>query len=139
MKSLFEVINDRLLGEVGRGMLSFLIDKKIIFLILFAVYGCLLLYSKTIYMYYVPNKIKKFVAANASLTSQQLQLKWKKERAAAPWFILIPTRNEMWVKPLNKSDGNYQMLFFNKKNSYTSDATMLDSIYESLKGDIPIG
>ncbi|MGM0240628.1 hypothetical protein [Enterococcus sp. AZ103] len=139
MKSLFEVINDRLLGEVGRTLVTFLLDNKMLFLILFAFYGCLLLYSKTIYMYYVPKKIKEFITKNKLLTTKQLHEGWKKERKTIPLFILVPTRNEMWVRPLKYSDGNYEMLFFNKKNSYTSESKMIDSIYENLKGDFPIG
>ena len=68
MKSLFEEINDRLLGGFGRGIVAFLIEHKRIFLILFVVYGFLLLYSKFIYMYYIPTKIKKIILANPNLS-----------------------------------------------------------------------
>ncbi|MGM0168869.1 hypothetical protein IGI39_004624 [Enterococcus sp. AZ135] len=139
MKSLFEELNDRMLGSFGRGIVAFLIEHKSIFLILFAVYGGLLLYSKFIYMYYIPTKIKKIIFEKPDLSVNQLYVDWQQVKAASPWFILVPTKNEMWVKLLRNSDGKYQMLFFNKKNSYTSESEMLDKIYEDLKGDFTLG
>ena len=139
MKSLFEEINDRLLGGFGRGIVAFLIEHERIFLILFVVYGFLLLYSKFIYMYYIPTKIKKIILANPNLSVNQLYKEWQKHKASSPWFIMVPTKNEMWVKPLKNSDGNYQMLFFNKKTSYASESDMLDKIYADLKGDFTLG
>jgi|GEM_PF-3378973 len=139
MKSLFEELNDRMLGSFGRGIVAFLIEHKSIFLILFAVYGGLLLYSKFIYMYYIPIKIKKIIFEKPDLSVNQLYVDWQQVKAASPWFILVTTKNEMWVKLLRNSDGKYQMLFFNKKNSYTSESEMLDKIYEDLKGDFTLG
>ncbi|MGO3792877.1 MAG: hypothetical protein ACTJG1_15625 [Enterococcus gilvus] len=139
MKSLFEEINDRLLGKPGRGLLGFLIEHKGFFLLLFALYGFLLLYSKFIYMYYIPSKIKKIITENPGLSVKQTYEVWKKIKSSLPWFIVVPSKNELWVKPLNKSDGNYQMLFFNKKTSYSSELDMLEKIYANLKGDFTLG
>ncbi|MBO1308690.1 hypothetical protein JZO70_21125 [Enterococcus sp. 669A] len=139
MKSLFEEINDRMLGEVGRGIVAFLIENKYLFLVLFAIYGFVLLYSKIVYMYYVPTKIKKIVTENPSLTTDQLYTKWKKEKGQAPGYLLIPSKNEMWVKPLNRSNGCYQMLYFNRKSSYASELDMIEKISEDLKGDFHLG
>lgn len=139
MKSLFEEINDRFLGKPGRELLAFLVEHKGIFLILFALYGFLLLYSKFIYMYYIPAKIKKIITENTDLSVEQVCEAWQETKASLPWFFLVPSKNELWVKSLNKSDGNYQMLFFNKKTSYSSEMDMLEKIYANLKGDFTLG
>lgn len=139
MKSLFEEINDRLLGKPGRGIVAFLVEYKKIFLFFFALYGLLLLYSKIIYMYYIPSKIKKIINDNPDLSVEQVYEEWKKVKCSLPWFVMIPSKNEMWIKPLNKSDGHYQMLFFNKKTSYSNELDMLIKIYANLKGDFTLG
>ena len=139
MKSLFEEINDRLLGKPGREIVAFLVEHKGIFLFLFALYGFLLLYSKFIYMYYIPAKIKTIITEKPAFSVEQVHEEWKKIKTSLPWFILIPSKNEMWVNPLNKSDGNYQMLFFNKKTSYSNELDMLEKIYANLKGDFTLG
>ncbi len=139
MKSLFEEINDRMLGEVGRGIVAFLIQHKQWFLLLFACYGSLLLYSKIIYLYYIPGRIKKIIVTNPTLPVNELSRRWKQEKEKLPWYILVPSKNERWVKPASQSDGEYQLLYFNRRSSYASEQAMIEQLYENLKGDFHLG
>ncbi|MEO1772191.1 MULTISPECIES: hypothetical protein [Enterococcus] len=139
MKSLFEEINDRMLGEVGQSVLTFLIQHKLLFLVLFACYGSLLLYSKVIYMYYIPGRIKQIILMNPGLPVKKLSEIWKQEKKKLPWYILIPSKNERWVKLASQSNGEYQLLYFNRKSSYASEQTMIENLYENLKGDFHLG
>lgn len=139
MKSLFEEINDRMLGEVGRGMVNFLIQHKLWFLVLFTCYGSLLLYSKVIYLYFIPGCIKKMIVKNPACSLEELSVLWKQEKQKLPWYILVPAKNELWVKSANQADGEYQLLYFNRKSSYTSEQVIIEQLYENLKGDLHLG
>lgn len=136
MKSLFEEINDRMLGEVGRSIVAFLIQHKLWFLILFTCYGSLLLYSKVIYLYYIPGRIKKMILRNPACSVEELSALWKQEKQKLPGYILVPAKNELWVKPINQADGEYQLLYFNRKSSYASEQAMIENLYEHLKGEL---
>ncbi|MBP1040278.1 hypothetical protein I6N95_04550 [Vagococcus sp. BWB3-3] len=132
MSCLFGEMNQWLLGDFGRAILSLLNANKAIFLTLFACYGFLLLYSKIIYMYYIPSKMRLLIAEHPHKHLKELLSLWKSEKGQIPWFILIPTKNEMWVQPLNRSNSDYQLLYFNRK-AYPQNET--DRLTQLLKAE----
>lgn len=125
MGSLLYEMNQFLLGDLGKGILSIIKEKNVIFLCLFIIYGGLHLYAKTIYLYYIPNKINQFVNDNAACNIKELYKLWEEERKKIPLYILVPVHKEMWVQPLRNTSGKYSVLFFNEKNSYDSENELI--------------
>lgn len=125
MGGIFYEMNQWLLGDFGRTILNAIKTHMMLFLVPFAIYGCFLLYARIIYMYYIPSKIRQLVKNNKFKTPAELGEIWEVERSTFPSYILVPTKKEMWIQPLKKSSGNYQMLFFNQKNSYLNEKQLI--------------
>lgn len=90
------------------------------------------MYAHIIYLFYIPKEIEKVVLKNRDLALAQIYKLWLKHKKAMSFWLLVPTRNELWVQRLNSSSGSYDVLFFNKKNSYQSEYDLLTAIYQKL-------
>ncbi len=90
------------------------------------------MYAHIIYLFYVPKEIKKVVLKNKNLALGQIYELWLKRKKTLGFWLLVPTKNEIWVQRLNASNGIYDVLFYNKNNSYQSEYDLLTTIYQKL-------
>ena len=105
------------LGEPGRLIVGLIQNNLILFLVLFMIYGGILFYAKLIWSEYLPQKMKEYLqcSAHEKMTEAQRFDHWLTIRRQLPRYILVPTRNEWWVKPASRMSGQEKMLFYNSK------------------------
>jgi len=127
-----KALNDLFLGNLGKGIIQNISTNKIAYVIGFLIYGFLLMYAHIIYLFYVPKEIKKVVLKNKNLALGQIYELWLKRKKTLGFWLLVPTKNEIWVQRLNASNGIYDVLFYNKNNSYQSEYDLLTTIYQKL-------
>ena len=106
------------LGLIGQSIVAFVELNMTFFLIAFAIYGVLILYAKVIWVKYLPAKMRLFLDDNYSTSEspEKLFTRWLIERRGLPLYLLVPTKNEWWVKPLAKMRGDEKMLLYNSKS-----------------------
>lgn len=132
MINFVKALNDLFLGNLGKGIIHNISTNRIFYAIGFLIYGFLLMYAHIIYLFYIPKEIEKVVLKNRDLALAQIYKLWLKHKKAMSFWLLVPTRNELWVQTLSSSSGSYDVLFFNKKNSYQSEYDLLTAIYQKL-------
>ncbi|WP_294602341.1 hypothetical protein [uncultured Lactobacillus sp.] len=132
MINFVKALNDLFLGNLGKGIIQNISTNKIVYVIGFLIYGFLLMYAHIIYLFYVPKKIKKVVLKNKNLALGQIYELWLKRKKTLGFWLLVPTKNEIWVQRLSASNGIYDVLFYNKNNSYQSEYDLLTTIYQKL-------
>ncbi|WP_294920628.1 hypothetical protein [uncultured Lactobacillus sp.] len=132
MINFVKALNDLFLGNLGKGIIQNISTNKIAYVIGFLIYGFLLMYAHIIYLFYVPKEIKKVVLKNKNLALGQIYELWLKRKKTLGFWLLVPTKNEIWVQRLNASNGIYDVLFYNKNNSYQSEYDLLTTIYQKL-------
>lgn len=105
------------LGLPGRFIVNLLQNHMLIFLGVFFLYGSVLLYAKFIWSEYLPKQMKQFVAAQTdpAVSQEELFQHWVDFRKTLPRYLVVPTRNEWWVKPAAAMTGQEKMLFYNSK------------------------
>ena len=132
MINFVKTLNDLFLGNLGKGIIHNISTNRIFYAIGFLIYGFLLMYAHIIYLFYVPKEIKKVVLKNKNLALGQIYELWLKRKKTLGFWLLVPTKNEIWVQRLNASNGIYDVLFYNKNNSYQSEYDLLTTIYQKL-------
>ncbi|WP_213356330.1 hypothetical protein [Enterococcus casseliflavus] len=107
------------LGEPGRYIVELVQNNLFLFLTIFAIYGGTILYAKFIWSEYIPEKMKEFLnnKTEESKTPEELFQQWLIQRHKLPKYILVPTKNEWWVRPAAKMTGQEKMLFYNSKRN----------------------
>lgn len=133
MADLLRAINNFMLGNPGKAIIKNISNNQVFYSIIFLGYGLLLIYARIIYLFYIPKSIEKVVLKNRELDINEIYKIWLKKKKALSPFLVIPTKNELWVQRLNSASGNYDVLFFNKKNSYQSEYSLLTNIYQKIK------
>ena len=129
MGIIFREFLELLMGKPGRFILDFVGRHKTVFIILFLTYATILVYSKIILHYYYPAKMKELLADHREITADQEILSlWQLKKQAFPWYILIPSRNELWVRMAAKSDHTHKLLFFNRHDPAASDLDVINQI-----------
>lgn len=124
-----------MLGNSGKAIMENISNNKVFYSIIFLGYGLLLIYARAIYLFYIPKKIGKIVSKNRELDLDEIYQIWLKKKRSMSSLIVVPTKNELWVQKLNSTNGNYEVLFFNKKNSYQSEYKLLIDIYQKIKNE----
>ena len=132
MINFVKALNDLFLGNLGKGIIQNISTNKIAYVIGFLIYGFLLMYAHIIYLFYFPKEIKKVVLKNKNLALGQIYELWLKRKKTLGFWLLVPTKNEIWVQRLSASNGIYDVLFYNKNNSYQSEYDLLTTIYQKL-------
>ncbi|MBI0120964.1 hypothetical protein H3U50_03930 [Lactobacillus sp. M0398] len=132
MINFVKALNKLFLGNFGKGIIHNISTNMIVYMIGFLIYGFLLMYARIIYLFYVPKEIEKIVLKNRNLPLGQIYELWLKHKKAMGFWLLVPTKNELWVQKLNSSNGSYDVLFYNKNNSYHSEYDLLTTIYQKL-------
>ncbi|MBL1229101.1 hypothetical protein IW492_07620 [Enterococcus sp. BWB1-3] len=122
------------LGEPGRFFVELIQNNLLLFLIIFAVYGGIVLYAKYIWVEYLPGKMKAFLEKSAyeKMTADQYFENWLVQRQQLPKYILVPTQNEWWVKPAAKMSGQEKMLFYNSKKKKLSERERFSLLVEEM-------
>lgn len=102
-----------LLGSPGRLLYSFITDNIIIFCIIATIYSILMLYSKYMIKCYIPSKIRKFVKEftlekeisidNGENLVKIIHEKWMDEVKRLPKYVIVPSRNELWVTSMGEN------------------------------------
>lgn len=133
MADLLRAINNFMLGNPGKAIIKNISNNQVFYSIIFLGYGLLLIYARIIYLFYIPKSIEKVVLKNRELDINEIYQIWLKKKKALSPFLVVPTKNELWVQRLNSASGNYDVLFFNKKNSYQSEYSLLTNIYQKIK------
>lgn len=133
MADLLRAINNFMLGNPGKAIIKNISNNQVFYSIIFLGYGLLLIYARIIYLFYIPKSIEKVVLKNRELDINEIYKIWLKKKKALSPFLVVPTKNELWVQRLNSASGNYDVLFFNKKNSYQSEYSLLTNIYQKIK------
>ncbi len=133
MANLLRAINSFTLGNSGKAIIENISNNQLLYSIIFLGYGLLLIYARAIYLFYIPKSIGKLVSKNRELGIDEIYQIWLKKKRALSSFIVVPTKNEIWVQKLNSTNGNYEVLLFNKKNSYQSEYELLTNIYQKNK------
>ena len=135
---MFAPIIDRMLsfnlGKPGRFFVEVIQDHLLLFLVIFAVYGGIVLYAKFIWSEYLPEKMKAFLKSSTdeNLTQEERFEYWLVQRQQLPNYILVPTKNEWWVKPAAKMSGQEKMLFYNSKNKKMSERERFSLLAEEM-------
>ncbi|WP_239253622.1 hypothetical protein [Listeria ilorinensis] len=118
------------LGALGRGIVAFIEANSWLFLALAMLYGALLVYAKLIVTDYLPKKMKAFLLARNSSKKdapEVLYQEWLQCRKALPAYILVPSKNELWVKPARSATGREKALFFrSEKQKKTEQEQFLE-------------
>lgn len=125
---MLEKLVNSLLGKPGRALFNFIQNHYEIFLLIMMVYGLLILYAKRNYITYIPNQIRKIIAENPNASSEEVYKIWQQHKKQIPNYILIPTKNDLWVTPLNKADDNYDLLEYFKGANYKNDTELINRI-----------
>lgn len=113
------------LGEKGRNLLDYIIENPWGFMIPVFIYGAIILYAKHNYKNFIPNKMKEIIRENPDESFNGLFGKWESYKKDLPWYILVPTKNELWAKPLKNSDGTYQLMLDNAEY-FKTEREMMD-------------
>lgn len=124
------------LGKPGQAAVKFLEDNIVLALTVFAVYALLMLYAKLIRVEYLPNRMKSFLKDHFTKDAENEELfkQWLDMRQSMPNYILVPTQNEWWVKPIAQMSGNEQMLFYNSKRKKLSEKEHFQLLLEEING-----
>ena len=113
------------LGEWGRNLLDYIIENPWAFMIVAFIYGAILLYAKHNYKTFMPNKMKEIIRENPNDSFKVLFTKWEAYKKDLPWYVLVPTKNELWAKPLKKSNGTYQLML-DQDDYFKTEREMMD-------------
>lgn len=118
------------LGALGRYIVAILQKNVIFFLVGFIIYAGIIFYAKVIWTCYLPKKMKAFLESNRqnNLSKEALYQLWTMERKAWPKYLLVPSHNEFWVKPVATMTGEEQKLFYNSEKKKRTEKECFMSI-----------
>lgn len=138
MTGFFLWFTDLMIGIPGRFIKEMIQNNSSIFLVVMAIYGFLLVYARMILTSYLPKKLRQFVELrmdqldsdqNEELLQDKLQKEWNKELENLPWYVVVPSRNEFWVKrPTEGYRKTKQLAYRNNKKSIIDDSTMIKQL-----------
>ncbi len=114
MGTFFESFVMWFIGRPGRFILQLILDYQILFLTIAFIYASLLLYSKWIFLYYLPKKMRVFIAAETFDSNENLFQKWMIYKKTLPWYIVVPSKHELWIKQAKHAPSQTKLLFFQK-------------------------
>lgn len=119
---MFRGFLDGLMGSSGRALLAGIEKNKTLFLVVIFIYASILIYSKLILHHYYPRKMKQLIQEWPEVVGEdELMALWREQKRTFKWFILIPSKNELWVRKASKSPDRLQLLYFNRKDVSQSD------------------
>lgn len=128
MTEFMQWFSQMLLGELGRPILDFV---RANFLMIFSgifLYGLLLTYARFIHKNYLPKKLKEYIDqhshtidGNTKNAAAIINTGWEKQLDHMPWYIVVPTKNELWIKSPNIDYRLTKQLPFRKEKSNMND------------------
>ncbi|MRI82622.1 hypothetical protein GIY11_11435 [Aerococcaceae bacterium DSM 109653] len=118
------------LGEWGRILLDYIIENPWGFMSAAFIYGVILLYAKYNYKTFIPKNMKKIIRENPNDSFNDLFAKWDVYKKELPWYILVPTKNELWARPLKYSNGDYQLML-NKDEYFKTEREMMNHYFHA--------
>jgi|GEM_PF-2620148 len=135
---MFGPIIDRMLhfnlGKVGRAIVTLIQENMLIFLVLFIAYASCMLYAKYVRTRLIPEKMKEFlISRKASGTLDELFNQWLAERQTWPKYLVVPTTNELWIKPASHMTGNEKMLFYTTDSQKMTENELFTILVKELR------
>ncbi|CAH0303103.1 hypothetical protein SRABI84_04581 [Peribacillus simplex] len=134
------------IGIPGRFLLDVMNNNLNLFLTIISIYGLLLLYSKIIVRFYIPKRMIAFVLhkSNNDLINGQdlakavenLHEKWRKEIRNLPFYVVVPSKNEWWIKRPSPDYKNTKLLPYANLEEY--EKSDIELIKEVMKKGLPI-
>lgn len=115
------------LGKKGSELLDYIIANPYFFVLIAFIYGLISLYAKYNYRIFMPGKMEEIIVESPKDSFNQSFSKWKETKKELPWYVLVPTKNELWFRRLNQSNGVYQSM--TEKESHT-EKEMMQKIYQ---------
>ncbi len=123
MNNFLDWFTSWFIGSLGRGVLDLIHNNFSVFLTLVVMYGLLLLHAKLIYSFFLPKKldtlaktiIKKHPFVSEKKLYHQIIHAWEEELSLLPFYYVVPSKNELWIKRPNKQYRETQLLFFTNK------------------------
>ncbi|GAM95716.1 hypothetical protein LmNIHS28_01648 [Listeria monocytogenes] len=101
----------------------------LIFMFVVMIYATTILYAKWTLAYYLPKKMNQ-LAEMKTWELDELYAAWQTEKKALPWYILVPSRNEFWVKSARNAPESTKLLHFSQQKLKLSDKEKLQKIIE---------
>ncbi|HDU7259485.1 TPA: hypothetical protein RF347_002883 [Listeria monocytogenes] len=129
MGSFFASFVDWLIGSLGRFVVNLIEDNMLIFMVVVMIYATTILYAKWTLAYYLPKKMSQ-LAEMKTWELDELYAAWQTEKKALPWYILVPSRNEFWVKSARNAPESTKLLHFSQQKLKLSDKEKLQKIIE---------
>ncbi|MBF0840391.1 OadG family protein [Staphylococcus lentus] len=132
MPKILEFLTEKIIGKPGNMILEMITNNYTTFLILIFIYGAILLYSKIIVRYYLPKKLKRFIENESRnyYNSNNIYEKWKIELERLPFYIIVPSKNELWVKKVHHNYKETKLLpYLNKEINLKSDKEIIKNSF----------
>lgn len=122
-----------ILGKHGKMLLSFVSQYKYTLMILFIFYGLLLVYAKYVYTVILTEEIEKYVIENHNkMNKSEILEGWQNKKKNMKWYILVPTKNEMFVQHVSKSGQSIQLLDYNKSKYQYDELEKIEEVLKSI-------
>lgn len=128
MTEFFQWFTEVLLGKPGRYMLEFIGNHIFAFFGVAVLYGFLLTYARFILKKYLPKKLDEHIShrwpaleGNKKQAAAVINEEWEQILANMPWYIVVPTTNELWIKAPNINYRLTKQLPFRKEKSTLSE------------------
>ncbi|MBC1399396.1 hypothetical protein [Listeria fleischmannii] len=127
MGTFFESFVMWFIGSPGRFILQFILDHQLLFLTIAFIYASLLLYSKWILLYYLPKQMRQFIQTEPFSSDDNVFHKWMAYKKMLPWYIVVPSKHELWIKQVKNAPSETKLLFF-QKNSCINEREQLKQL-----------
>ncbi|OLQ24462.1 hypothetical protein AJQ09_01525 [Listeria seeligeri] len=118
-----------LIGSPGRFVVQLIENNMLIFMLFAMLYTTTILYAKWTLTYYLPKKMYQ-LAKMKTWELEELHEAWQTEKKSLPWYILVPSRNEFWVKSAKNAPESTKLLHFSQQKLKLSDKEKLQKIIE---------
>lgn len=132
MGEIFQSFVYMMLGTSGQFLLDKYYQYETVLLILISVYSFLLIYARCILLFYYPYKMKKILHQNCLINTQDIREIWLQEKLTFPFFIVVPSKNELWIKRASKSSIEHGVSFFRERKIHKTDFEQLDEIQQRM-------
>lgn len=130
MGEIFQSFVYTMLGQSGQFLLDKYYQYETVILILISFYSLLLIYARCILLFYYPYKMKKILHQERLSNIKHIREIWLQEKLTFPFFIVVPSRNELWIRRASKSPIEHGVSFFRERKTHKTDYEQLDYFYE---------
>ncbi|GGK00644.1 hypothetical protein GCM10007063_23650 [Lentibacillus kapialis] len=133
MANFFDWFTEMLLGDLGGYALEFTRSNTSLIFVLACMYGLVLAYARMILKKYLPKKLKEYVESRRQECSKgkekliisTITKEWEEKLEKMPWYIIVPTKNELWVQFPDKNYRLTKQLPFRKEKKFMNDSELI--------------